>query len=322
MDLLKPEEVASILKISKYTVYEMVKRGELEAIRIGRKMRFDPTAIKRFTNSGTQIEDQQLVANKNEKSSNHTLHTVQDVKSEQAILFLGSHDLAIEELGSVIRSSYPSLHFFTAFIGSMDGLLNLYFGKADIAGCHLFDAELEQYNVPFVRRIFPGEDVQIVHFVKRNLGWIVPKGNPNKIMSWDDLNRPTLKIINRQKGSGTRILLDYHLKKMNLLTEDIHGYNEIEQTHFSAASKIARGMADMALGTESAARALGLDFVYLIQESYDFIMKPAFYYSSQGQSVISALKSPSLYEKIKQLGGYDIESIGELVQGGISYDKN
>lgn len=313
-DLLKPEEVASKLKISKYTVYEMVKRGELQAIRIGRKMRFDPKTINEFMDSREHYEGDHSTYRPDERKPILSSSPIQQIESDQSpILFLGSHDLAVEELANIFRASFTNLYFFTAFIGSMDGLLNLYFGKADIAGCHLLDEETGQYNVPFVSRFFPGEPMKIVHFVNRNIGWIVPKGNPNKLSSWNDLARPHLKIVNRQKGAGTRILLDYQLKKLKLSKDEISGYNEIEQTHFGAASKVARGLADVALGTESAANALGLDFIFLTKESYDFVMKPTFYESGQGQAFISVLQSQSLQNKMNELGGYDLNGIGKLI---------
>lgn len=311
-DLLKPEEVASILKISKYTVYEMVKRGDLQAIRIGRKMRFDPETIVNFK-QGDKIPNEQSVNNNTEQPLTTLGVDYHGANNGHPLLFLGSHDLAMEVLANEIRDNYANLQFFTAFTGSMDGLLNLYFGKCDIAGCHLYDEESRQYNVPFVKRIFPGEKIHIIHFVNRNIGWIVPKGNPKQLTSWQDVAGTDLKIVNRQKGSGTRVLLDYYIKKLNLSGSDITGYDDVERTHIGAASKIARGMADAALGTESAAKALGLDFIFLTEEKYDFVMKHEFYESSQGQAFIRILQSPRIIEKITQLGGYNIQNIGILV---------
>ncbi|WP_017753529.1 helix-turn-helix transcriptional regulator [Calidifontibacillus oryziterrae] len=311
-DLLKPEEVASLLKISKYTVYEMVKRGELQAIRIGRKMRFDPETIQKFTEGRQHFEGEHTTYRIDDKMMT-SYPPLQPFTHDHSILFLGSHDLAVEELANAMRESYSNLQFFTAYIGSMDGLMNLYFGKADIAGCHLLDEQSGKYNEPFVSRIFPGEPMKIIHFVNRNIGWIVSKGNPQKLSSWDDIARPGLKFVNRQKGAGTRILFDYHIRKRNLSIDNIFGYDEIEHTHFGAASKVARGLVDVALGSESAAKALGLDFILLTKESYDFVMKPAFYESAQGQAFISVLKSPHLQSKILSLGGYDLNRIGELI---------
>lgn len=311
-DLLKPEEVAGILKISKYTVYEMVKRGDLQAIRIGRKMRFDPEEIERFKNGNEKLQQDHPIKKEIETSS-LPASEFQGRMIGQPILFLGSHDLAIEELVNEIRSSNASLNFFTGFIGSMDGLLNLYFGKCDIAGCHLFDEETGQYNLPFIRRVFPGEKMYVVHFVNRNLGWIVPKGNPKQLTGWQDIARADLKIINRQKGAGTRILLDYYIRTLHLSKTEINGYNDSERTHIGAASRVARGLADAALGTESAAKTLGLDFIFLTQESYDFVMKPVFFESPQGQAFISILQRPSLKTKIIGLGGYDTKNIGSIL---------
>ncbi|WP_102347119.1 helix-turn-helix transcriptional regulator [Bacillus sp. Marseille-P3661] len=308
-DLLKPEEVAKLLKISKYTVYEMVKRGELKAIRIGRKMRFDPDSITQFTN-----KQHPVVNNQRDVSDQIPFEPLPSLTNKEPILFLGSHDHAVEELANTIRESDPSVPFFTGFIGSLDGLMNLYFGKADITGCHLFDEETGRYNVPLVKRIFPNEFIHIIHFVQRNIGWIVPRGNPKNLTSWDDLSRSDLKMVNRQKGAGTRILLDYQLKQRKIDRNSINGYEQIEQTHFSSASKVARGLADVALGTESAARTFGLDFVFLTKENYDFVMKQGFLESNYGQVFMKVLHSPSLKEKINRLGGYDVNNIGKIVK--------
>ncbi|MEC1718215.1 helix-turn-helix transcriptional regulator [Schinkia azotoformans] len=304
-ELLKPEEVASILKISKYTVYEMVKRGDLEAIRIGRKMRFDPATIEKFKHGHEQVKQIQSGSLPSEFTGSI---------NGQPILFLGSHDLAVEALATEIRDAIPNFQFFTAFTGSMDGLLNLYYGKCDIVGCHLFDEETGQYNIPFVKRIFPGERIHIIHFVNRNIGWIVPKGNPKQLSGWQDLSRDDLTFINRQKGAGTRILLDYYLTKLNLPQSVISGYDDIERTHIAAASRVARSLADFALGTESAAKAFGLDFILLKKEVYDFVMKSVFYESAHGHAFIQLLHEPGIVSKITQLGGYDTKNIGKIVE--------
>lgn len=299
-DLLTPDEVASRLKISKYTVYEMVKRGDLPAVRIGRKMRFNEKDLAAY------ITQEKIEKPAEERPSQETF--------TKPILFMGSHDIAVDCLVDEMNRTFPGQGIIPAYVGSMDGLLNLYFGKADLAGCHLFDEETQMYNIPYVKRILSGEDVQIIHFVKRNVGWIVQKGNPKQLSSWNDLARKDLTFVNRQKGSGTRVLLDHHLNRLGLDRNNLNGYQACETTHYAVAAKVLRGDADFALGTESAAIALGLDFIQLSKEHYDLVLHQEAFTSGQGKQLMEALSSNRLKEKIDALGGYDTSELGTFAK--------
>lgn len=306
-ELLTPEEAADMLKLSKYTIYEMVKRGELPAVKVGRKVRINISDIDALIHKGKVKVEQEPV-----KGQINREEIVYD--ADNTILFMGSHDIYLDYVIDFINQNSPKKRIVPAYIGSMNGLLNLYWEKADIAGCHLFDEETGEYNTSFVKRIFSGEKVYILRFVKRNLGWVVAKGNPKKIENWQDLSRTDLTLINRQKGSGTRILLDYQIKKMGIAKEQIKGYNQIERTHYGTVAAIARGDADLALGTESAARLIGMDFIPLTKESYDFVIRPDFLEGDSWSSLEHALRSSELREKITALGGYEIENMGEIIE--------
>ncbi|WP_042345606.1 helix-turn-helix transcriptional regulator [Bacillus massiliigorillae] len=291
-DFYTAEEVAILLKLSKYTIYEMVKRGELPAVKVGRKVRINKTDIDRLLegDSPKKQESTSLLSN------------------EQPIRFIGSHDLLVELALNTYNSNSQAPHCIPAYVGSMEGLLCLYYDRADFVGCHIFDEETTTYNIEIVKRLFPGEDMVLFHFAKRNIGWIVPKGNPKQLSNWQDLKRPQLTFVNRQKGSGTRLLLDCFRKRLNLSKTCIKGYSSEELTHYGAASVVARGDADFALGSESAALALGLDFIQLQQEQYDFIMKRSFYDSLQWQEIQSIIQSTN----IKKLDGYDTTQLGTI----------
>lgn len=306
-ELLTPEEAAYILKLSKYTIYEMVKRGELPAIKVGRKVRIERSDIDALIHSSRVKVEQEPV--KEQINREGIVY-----EADNTILFMGSHDISLDYVIDFINHNFSAKRIVPAYIGSMEGLLNLYWGKADIAGCHLFDEETGEYNTSFVKRIFSGEKVYILRFVKRNLGWIVAQGNPKKIENWQDLTRTDLTLINRQKGAGTRILLDYQLKRLGISKEQIKGYNQIERTHYGTAAAVARGDADLALGTESAARSIGMDFITLTKERYDFVTRPDFIEGDIWSSLQRALRSPELREKIKALGGYDVENMGEIIE--------
>ncbi|WP_153124330.1 helix-turn-helix transcriptional regulator [Peribacillus tepidiphilus] len=296
------EEVANLLKLSKYTVYEMVKRGELSAVKVGRQVRISRDDINRMIDKG-----------KRQHSPDDFSKSVLPIP----IMFIGSHDLLVESVINYANEKKNGLLIIPAFVGSMEGLLSLYYGRADIVGCHLFDEETGTYNIPFIKRLFPGETPVVVRFVSRNIGWIVPKGNPKRLEGWNDLLRNDLTFMNRQKGSGTRILLDFHLKKLGVDGSQIKGYEKEEMTHYSAASAVSRGEVDFALGTESAAQALGLDFVVLEKERYDLVMKKDFYASHQWKNLESLLLSDEIKERMSKLGGYEWIHIGEKVTEGL-----
>ena len=285
----------------------MVKRGELPAVKVGRKVRIERADIDALIHSSRVNVDQEP-----EKKNTSQERIVKE--TDDTIFFMGSHDISLDYVVDFINQNFPEKRMIPAYIGSMEGLLNLYREKADIAGCHLFDEETGDYNIPFVKRIFSGEKVYVLRFVKRNLGWIVAPGNPKKIKDWQDLSRIDLTLINRQKGAGTRILLDYQLKRLGISKEQINGYNQIERTHYGTATAVARGNGDLALGTESAARAIGMDFIPLTKERYDFVIRPDFFESDSWTSLEYALKSPELRRKIKALGGYDVEKMGEIIE--------
>jgi putative molybdopterin biosynthesis protein len=296
---LKPEEVASLLKISKYTVYEMVKRNDLPAVRIGRKLRFRQTDIDRFID----VENNQQAERARQQTFANT-----DIR------YVGSNDLSIDAVAQTF-SQLSLGNFYPTYVGSMEGLMQLYHGKCDVVGCHLFDEETGQYNLPYIKRFLPHEGIVALEFVKRNLGWVVPKGNPNLLTSWEDLKRRDLLFVNRQKGSGTRVLFDYMLKKLEIKKAEIRGYDTIEFTHLSAASHVSRGAANAALATESVAVALSLDFVPLQQERYDLVMKAEFFESKRGQALLHVLSSNRLKEKVALIGGYDVSRMGKKLQG-------
>ena len=307
-DLLTPIEVAALLKISKYTVYEMVKREQLPAIKLGRKMRIKKvdvlTYLEKASTNGQLVEKLEKVAN--------SVTISQDIGPP--VFFMGSHDLSLDYVVEHMNQQYNQMKIIPAFLGSMEGLYQLYQDNTQIAGCHLFDEETGQYNIPFIKRLFLGEKVFVIEFLKRNLGWVIAKGNPKNIFDWNDLYRKELRYVNRQKGAGTRVILDYNLKNLGLDKTEINGYERIERTHYGVAAAIGRGEGDLGLATESVAIALGLDFIPLVKERYDLVMKANFYHSEQWKYFKEALHNSELKLKIESLGGYDVTQMGELIQ--------
>jgi putative molybdopterin biosynthesis protein len=181
-----------------------------------------------------------------------------------------------------------------------------------MAGVHLLDPEDGSYNVSYIRKYLKNEEIALLHLVKRTQGFMVKKGNPLGIKDFDDLARENIRFINRQKGSGTRMLLDYYLNMKGIPADKINGYTREEFTHLTTAAAVAEGSADTALGIYSAAIALDLDFIPVCDEQYDIAIPTRFLEQDILKQVIEIIKSDEFKEKVMSMGGYDVSQTGEF----------
>ena len=232
---------------------------------------------------------------------------------ERKIVATGSHDLTLDLLASLLRRNDPGLTLGSSNVGSLGGLMALRRGEAHLAGSHLLDEETGEYNVPFVRRYLEGREIVIVRLVGRTQGLMVPSGNPLGIASLEDLFRDGVSFVNRQRGSGTRVLLDYKLKRLGPEPHRIAGYEREEYTHLGVAAAVAAGRADTGLGILSAARTMGLDFVPLLNEQYDLIIPADFYDGDLLTPLLGLIRSDEFKCEVEALGGYDTSRTGEVV---------
>lgn len=226
---------------------------------------------------------------------------------------VGSNDLALDLLISQLRRSHPSLQVVSASVGSLAGLIALERGEAHVAGCHLLDEETGEYNLPFVRRVLPSEEVLLVNLVHRQQGLMMAKGNPKGVRGLEDLTRPDLVLVNRQKGAGTRVLLDLRMKELGIPPDAVRGYDHEVETHTAVAAAIAGGAADLGLGILSAAKALDLDFVPLARERYDLVIPVAYYDTEEMKLLVAAVRSESFKAVVREMGGYDTTDTGKIV---------
>ncbi len=234
-----------------------------------------------------------------------TLHEI-----EQTILTMGSHDPMIDLLAQHLAARHSGQRLTSANVGSMGGLVALRRDEAHLAGMHLLDEDSGEYNLPYIRRQLK-TPVQVVTFAHREQGLIVPKGNPKAVKSLDDL--PRLTYINRQRGAGTRLLLDYEMKKRSLTSDDVDGYDREEYTHLAVAAAVATGVADCGLGVRRAASALDMDFISVGWERYDFVI-PEVYLELPGiQSLLDVLLSEGFITALNQQPGYDTRQTGQIV---------
>jgi putative molybdopterin biosynthesis protein len=232
---------------------------------------------------------------------------------ERTLVAIGSHDLALDLLASHIRRLSPDTRLSSANVGSLGGLLALQRHDAHLAGTHLLDEETGEYNRPFVCRLLPDQDVVLVHLAYREQGFILPPGNPQGLRELADLARPDVRLANRQKGSGTRVLLDYHLRQLGLDPSRLAGYEREEFTHMAVAAAVLGGAASAGLGILAAARALGLAFVPLFRERYDLAIPRRHWESELLAPLRAALADPAYRAAVEALGGYDVAEMGREV---------
>ncbi|MED4599340.1 molybdopterin biosynthesis protein [Paenibacillus validus] len=232
---------------------------------------------------------------------------------DRTTVITGSHDLSVDVLHTLLRKEHPDRFLVSSHVGSMSGILAIQKGEAHAAGIHLFDEESGTYNVPYIEKHLKGHDVVLIQLVYREQGWILPKGNPLGIRCMEDLVKPHVTYINRQRGAGTRLLFDYLLKKEGLSREAVYGYDREAINHLSIAAAVAGGAADVGLGIYSAAQAMGLDFIPVAEERYDLLMTKRFYDSPEGQMLVHVIQSESFKTEMEALGGYSCRESGQIV---------
>lgn len=225
---------------------------------------------------------------------------------KNTLVSIGSHDLIMDILGDMVKLS-------SGHVGSMGGILAMKRGECHLAPIHLLDEETGEYNINYVKKYFPNTKMALIKGVKRKQGFIVQKGNPKNIKDFKDLVREDVSYVNRQRGAGTRILLDYHLKLDNLNPEDIKGYSREMTTHMAVATAVKTGTATTGLGIYSAAKALDLDFIDITYEDYDFLVDYRMLENPMIQEFIKVLKSQEFQERVRSLGGYEFANTGDIV---------
>jgi putative molybdopterin biosynthesis protein len=231
----------------------------------------------------------------------------------KTVVAIGSHDLALDLLSNALARKTPGASLASANVGSLGGLLALSRGEAHLAGSHLLDEATGEYNVSFIRRYLPGRPIVLVHLAGRVQGLIVQSGNPRGVRGLQDLARPDVQFVNRQRGSGTRVLLDYQLRQMDIDPASVRGYEREQFTHLAVAADVASGAANAGLGILAAARALGLEFIPLFNEQYQLVIPRQHYDSPILAPVLDIIADPAFHAEVAALGGYDVTHMGALV---------
>jgi putative molybdopterin biosynthesis protein len=228
-------------------------------------------------------------------------------------MFIGSHDYSLDLLINEIKAQKLEFNFNIQSVGSMGGLMSLKRGECHLAGAHLLDPQTGTYNKKYVKEILAEEKVTIINLVWRQQGLIVLKGNPMNLTKIEDLSRPDINFINRQKGSGTRVLLDYWLNKKGISSKLIKGYEREEFTHTAVAAAVANNSADVGLGIKAASDAMDLDFIPLLEERYDFIIPNDFLQDTRMVKILDIINSEKFKTQIIALGGYRTDDTGKVI---------
>jgi putative molybdopterin biosynthesis protein len=236
---------------------------------------------------------------------------------DNTIVAIGSHDMTLDLLADFLQRRHPHLRLSSSHVGSVSGLLALQRNEAHLAGSHLLDEESGEYNIGYVQKMLGEQGVHgvLLGFVRRTQGLIVPKGNPKRVESLEDLLREDVIFVNRQRGAGTRVLLDYELKKRGVNPRRIQGYDRMEYTHLAVAAAVRSGAADCGLGILAAARALDLDFVPLFDERYDLVIPQEHYESPLLQPLLEIIRdrASGFAAAVESLGGYGVEQMGNVL---------
>ncbi|HYZ81185.1 MAG TPA: substrate-binding domain-containing protein, partial [Solirubrobacteraceae bacterium] len=233
---------------------------------------------------------------------------------EGTIVAIGSHDPILDLAASELRARDPRITLASSNVGSLGGLIALRDGLCHLAGSHLLEPDTGAYTIPYVEQMLGGRDIAVIRLVHREQGLIVAPGNPLGLRGIDDLAQPELRYVNRQRGAGTRVLLDYELQRAGVDPATLSGYSREEPTHLAVAAAIAAGRADCGLGVQAAARAFGLDFVPIAQEPYDLVMERATAESAILAPLWALMKTTEFRSAVNALGGYDTSEMGRRIR--------
>lgn len=287
---LTPVEVAQMLQLKKNTVYDMIKRGDLKASKMGKQFRIKLADVYEYMGVDKSAGD------------------------ANDIIICGQDTLLDILCGYFNRGTIKNVKAFRSPLGSYNGLYEMYHNDGYVATAHLWDGETDTYNIPYVTKMLPGEQVAVFHLVKRIQGMYVRRGNPKQIVSFDDLLRDDIQMVNREKGSGIRVFLDEMLKIKGISPSQIRGYQNTATSHLQAAAMIARGNADLSFGNERVAKQVAeIEFIPQKKESYDMVMRVDDLQKPPYAALVEIIQSQEFREEIEALQGYDVTDMGQRI---------
>ena len=301
--MLSTKEVAAYLGIHEKQVYALIKAGRIPGTRVTGKWVFPKKLIDAW------IEEDARGGLRQARERSRSM--------EGALLASGSNDPVLDFLLTGMRQSHPEFYFFCANTGSTEGLKALGGGYTDIAWTHLYDPQMDGYNTPFLTTYLPGMKAVLVHLFRREIGLVTAPGNPLGIAGIEDIAGKKVRFVNRQAGSGTRILLDHHIGRLGIPSTDIEGYDKELYTHVEVGLSILSGEADAGIATVAVSRLMGLHFVPVTRENFDMAVGQSTYFSKGVQALMDILRSAGFRERFERLGGYGFEDSGKILYSNI-----
>ena len=298
-EMMNTKEVAKYLRIHEKQVYALIKTKRIPSTRVTGKWVFPRKLIEEWIESNAKTGLDQA----RQKSR----------RIEGGLLASGSNDPILDMLQTSVKRSYPEFYIFSANTGSTDGLKALNMGYTDIAWSHLFDPKTGEYNIPFLPQDLPNMKPVVVNLFRRDLGFVVAPKNPFQIRGFEDLTQKGIRFVNRQKGSGTRVLLDQHLKRLQISPTKINGYGKEVYTHFEVGLSILSKEADVGVATIAVSKLLGLPFVPITQESFDMILDQSTFFEKGIQAFMEVLNSQEFRSRVERLGSYDFKNSGKVL---------
>jgi putative molybdopterin biosynthesis protein len=297
-EMLTTKDLAEYLRINENQIYRMIRERKLPATRVTGKWLFPKELIDEWIANSARM---------------HLGSEQKQSTPEKQIVIAGSNDIALELLTKNSSIRHPDLTVSLSNLGSLAGLFALQNGTCHMAASHLLDTETGEYNSSYIQKHFPDLKVSVVNLAHREQGLVIKRGNPLGIKTLKDLLNRKAAFINRQDGSGTRVLLDYRLKCQQIDPMEISGYSRIAYTHMEVALEVFKGTADAGIAIRAAAKLLGLDFIPLATERFDLIIPTEYYPTEAVRSFCGVLGSDEFKSHIARMGGYDISDTGKII---------
>lgn len=326
--LLTAKEAAEILKVRKNTVYDMIKRGDLKASKLGKQLRIRQGDLEFYIQYGSQAKvyqegnsEQKNNIEKVEFERNTQNRTEKNVMANPGFgqasmcdqIIICGQDMVLDLLANRLNQCVEE-NVFRSYKGSYNALYAMYQGEVNVATAHLWHGKTNSYNIPYISGMLPGTDLVVLHLLKRKQGFYVQKGNPKNIQSFEDLKRPDITIVNREPGSGVRVLIDEKLRQAGIPTQEVNGYQDIVSSHLEAAAAVNRGDADVAVGSEKHSLSVpGIDFLFIQEESYDMVIRKEDFLKKPYQKMIEIIRSSEYQKEVAGLGGYNVENMGKII---------
>jgi len=303
---LSTQQVADILHVSKSTIYNLIREGEIKSYKVGRKIRFTQEDVDKYIEKSRNLQAVDSIKDSLQKDL-----VFGNTQSNRNFIICGQ-DLILDVLSNYMRlNGVPALR---AYIGSYDSLISLYQDKIQVASSHLWDSDTDKYNVPYVRRLIPGIPSVIIHLTCRMQGFYVAWGNPKNIKTWSDLAREDVVMINREKGAGSRVLLDENIRLLGINGNQINGYFNETSSHLTVASAVSSGEVDVAVGSEKIARQVeNIEFIPLKKERYDLVLKKEAFNTPEITTMLRIIRSQEFKKEFGNIGGYDTSEMGTIV---------